>query len=89
MEQEKVQTDIRESINVIWLELKREITMKELTIEEKAKRYDEAIEKAKSKVKNDKDHVLYEDDILDIFLSSNLSHSISFPNAISISSLLL
>ena len=32
--------------------------MKELSIEEKAKRYDEAIERAKSKIKNDKDHVL-------------------------------
>ena len=41
--------------------------MKELSIEEKAKRYDEAINKAKSKIKKDKDHVLYEDDILDIF----------------------
>lgn len=35
--------------------------MKELTIKEKASRYDEAIEKAKSKIKNDKDHVLYEE----------------------------
>ena len=41
--------------------------MKELSIEEKARRYDEAIERAKSKIKNDKDHVLYEDDIIDIF----------------------
>ena len=41
--------------------------MKELSIEDKAKRYDEAIERAKSKIKNDKDHVLYEYDILDIF----------------------
>lgn len=39
----------------------------ELSIEEKAKRYDEALEKAKSKIKNDKDHVLYEDDIVEIF----------------------
>lgn len=35
--------------------------------EEKAKRYDEAIKVAKSKIKNDKDHVLYEDDIIEIF----------------------
>lgn len=41
--------------------------MKELTIEEKAKFYDEAIKVAKSKIKNDKDHVLYEEDITDIF----------------------
>ena len=41
--------------------------MKEVSIEDKAKRYDEAIERAKSKIKNDKDHVLYEYDILDIF----------------------
>ena len=40
--------------------------MKELTIEEKAKRYDEAINIAKSKIKNDKDHILYED-IIEIF----------------------
>ena len=40
--------------------------MKELSIEEKAKRYDEAIKIAKSKIKNDKDHVLYEDDIIEI-----------------------
>ncbi len=38
-----------------------------MTQEEKAKRYDEAIKKAKSKIKNDKDHVLYEDDIIEIF----------------------
>lgn len=31
------------------------------------KKYKEAIKKAKSKIKNDKDHVLYEDDIIDIF----------------------
>lgn len=41
--------------------------MKELSIEQKAKAYDEAIKKAKSKIKNDKDHVLYEDDIIEIF----------------------
>jgi len=38
-----------------------------MTIEEKAKAYDEAIERAKSKIKNDKDHVLYEDDIIELF----------------------
>lgn len=38
-----------------------------MTIEEKAKRYDEAVERAKSKIKNDKDHVLYEDDIIELF----------------------
>ena len=38
-----------------------------MTTEEKAKAYDEAIEIAKSKIKNDKDHILYEDDITDIF----------------------
>ena len=41
--------------------------MKGLSIEEKAKAYDKAIERAKSKIKNDKDHVLYEDDVIDIF----------------------
>lgn len=41
--------------------------MKELSMEEKAKRYDEAIKKAESKIKNNKDHVLYEDDIIEIF----------------------
>lgn len=41
--------------------------MEELTIEEKAKAYDEAINVAKSKIKNDKDHVLYENDIIEIF----------------------
>ena len=41
--------------------------MKKISIEEKAKRYDEVIEKVKSKIKNDKDHVLYEDDIIEIF----------------------
>jgi len=38
-----------------------------MTQEEKARAYDEAIKKAKSKIKNDKDHILYENDILDIF----------------------
>ena len=41
--------------------------MKELSIEEKARRYEKAIKKAKSKIKNGKDHVLYEDDVIDIF----------------------
>lgn len=41
--------------------------MKELSIEGKATRYDQAIKVAKSKIKNDKDHVLYEDDIIEIF----------------------
>ena len=41
--------------------------MKELTQEEKAKAYDKAVEIAKSKIKNNKDHVLYEDDIIEIF----------------------
>lgn len=41
--------------------------MKELSIEQKAKRYDEAINIAKSKIKNDKDHILYEEDIIEIF----------------------
>lgn len=41
--------------------------MKELSIEQKAKAYDKAIKKAKSKIKNNKDHVLYENDIVDIF----------------------
>lgn len=41
--------------------------MKELTIEQKAKRYDEVIKVAMSKIKNDKDHVLYEDDVIEIF----------------------
>lgn len=40
--------------------------MKELSIEEKAKRYDEAIKIARSKIRNDKNHVLYEKDIIDI-----------------------
>ena len=40
-----------------------------MTKEEKAKAWDEAIERAKSKIRNDKDHVLYEEDILDIFPS--------------------
>ena len=38
-----------------------------MTQEEKAKAYDEAIERAKFKIKNDKDHVLYEDDIVELF----------------------
>ena len=37
------------------------------TLEQKAKAYDEAIKVAKSKIKNDNDHVLYEKDITDIF----------------------
>ena len=41
--------------------------MVELTIEQKAERYDAAIKRAKAKIKNDKDHVLYEDDVLEIF----------------------
>jgi hypothetical protein len=41
--------------------------MKDLSVEQKAKHYDEAIKRAKSKIKNDKDHVLYEDDVIDIF----------------------
>lgn len=41
--------------------------MTELTIEQKAERYDAAIKRAKAKIKNDKDHVLYEDDVLEIF----------------------
>jgi hypothetical protein len=41
--------------------------MKELTIEQKAKAYDEAIKIAMSKIKNNKDHILYEEDIIDIF----------------------
>lgn len=41
--------------------------MAELTIEQKAERYDVAIKIAKSKIKNDKDHVLYEDDIIELF----------------------
>lgn len=43
------------------------MSMKELSIEAKAKRYNKAIEIAKSKIKNDKDHVLYEDDVIEIF----------------------
>ena len=38
-----------------------------MTQEEKAKAYDEALLRAKSKIKNDKDHVLYEDDVIEIF----------------------
>ena len=41
--------------------------MIKLSIEEKAKAYDEALKKAKSKIKDDKDHVLYEDDVIEIF----------------------
>lgn len=41
--------------------------MAELTVEQKAERYDKAIIRAKSKIKNEKDHVLYEDDVLEIF----------------------
>lgn len=33
----------------------------------KAKRYDEAIKIAKSKIENNKDHVLYEDDVIEMF----------------------
>ena len=52
--------------------------MKELSTEEKAKRYNEAINIAKSKIKNDKDHVLYEDDVIEIFpeLKENEDESI-------------
>lgn len=38
-----------------------------MTQEEKAKAYDEAILIAKSKIKNNKDFVLYEDDVIEIF----------------------
>lgn len=38
-----------------------------MTQEEKAKAYDEAILIAKSKIKNNKDHVLYENDVIEIF----------------------
>ena len=38
-----------------------------MTQEEKAKAYDEALLRAKSKINNDKDHVLYEDDVIEIF----------------------
>lgn len=41
--------------------------MEKLTIEQKAQRYDEAINVAKSKIKNDKGHILYERDIINIF----------------------
>ena len=41
--------------------------MEELTIEQKAKRFDEAIKIVKSKIKDNKDHVLYEEDIIEIF----------------------
>ena len=39
----------------------------QMTQEEKAKAYDDALLIAKSKIKNDKDHVFYEDDIIEIF----------------------
>ena len=38
-----------------------------MTQEEKAKAYDEALLIAKSKIKNNKDHVLYENDVIEIF----------------------
>lgn len=38
-----------------------------MTQEEKAKAYDEALLIAKSKIKNNKDFVLYEDDVIEIF----------------------
>ena len=38
-----------------------------MTQEEKAKAYDEALLRAKSKIKNNKDHILYEDDVIEIF----------------------
>lgn len=38
-----------------------------MTQEEKAKAYDEALLRAKSKIKNNKDFVLYEDDVIEIF----------------------
>ena len=41
--------------------------MKKLTIEEKANRYDKAIEIAKSKIRYDRDHILNEDDIIAMF----------------------
>lgn len=41
--------------------------MKELSIIEKAKGYDEALLRAKSKIKNDKKHILYENDVIEIF----------------------
>lgn len=41
--------------------------MEELSIAEKAMRYDVAVKKAKSKITGDKDHVLYEDDVIEMF----------------------
>ena len=41
--------------------------MKELSTEEKAKRYDKAINIANSKIRHDRDHILNEDDIIEIF----------------------
>ena len=38
-----------------------------MTQEEKAKAYDEALLIAKPKIKNNKDHVLYENDVIEIF----------------------
>lgn len=38
-----------------------------MTQEEKAKAYDKALLIVKSKIKNNKNHVLYEDDIIEIF----------------------
>ena len=38
-----------------------------MIIKQKAKAYDKAIKVARSKIKNNKDHVLYEEDITDIF----------------------
>lgn len=38
-----------------------------MTQEEKAKAYDEALLIAKSKINNNKDHVLYENDVIEIF----------------------
>ena len=41
--------------------------MEELSIAEKAMRYDVAVNKAKSKITGDKDHILYEDDVIEMF----------------------
>lgn len=41
--------------------------MATMTQEEKATRYDQAIKVAKSKIKYDKDHVLYENDVIEMF----------------------
>ena len=41
--------------------------MEELSIAEKAMRYDVAVKKEKSKITGDKDHILYEDDVIDMF----------------------